>query len=295
MFKWLQRLRAAHSASATVLNMNRRNLGYVYPHNARRDFPIANDKLRCKAELEPLGIPLAKTHFAYRYFYELGSLFEDLSTLEEFVIKPSNGSAGNGILVIVGHENNEWIGINGKRYSIEALRRHISDIIFGVFSFDNQDAAIIEQRVIQHPTINALFDRGLADVRVIMFRHEPVLAMSRVPTLASDGKANLHQGAVGLGIDLESGRSTHAMLNGMPITVHPDSGVALLELEIPFWQEIIEHSRRVAEAVPLKYLGIDIAIAEHGPVLLEINARPGLEIQNVNKRAMRPLLEALYG
>lgn len=273
--------------------MNRRNLDYVYPYNARSDFPIANDKLLCKEMLAPLDVPLAKTHFSYRYFYELGNLSGDLAGLADFVIKPSNGSAGNGILVIVGRDGDEWLGINGKRYTIDALRRHISDIIFGVYSFDTQDAAIIEQRVIQHHVIDALFERGLSDVRIILFQHEPVLAMSRVPTLASDGKANLHQGAVGLGIDLDSGRTHYAMLQGEPIHRHPDSQVSLLEVAIPFWEEILFHSRRVAEAVPLKYLGIDIAIGEQGPVLLEINARPGLEIQNINQQAMRHLLEAV--
>jgi len=293
MANLLQRWRTLRDAAGNVLAMNRRNLGYVYPHNARCDFPIANDKLLCKEILDPLGVPLAKTHFSYRYFYELRNLDADLRGLEDFVIKPSNGSAGNGIVVIVGREGDEWLGISGKRYTIEALRRHLSDIIFGVYSFDNTDAAIIEQRVVQHPAINALFDRGLADVRIILFQDEPVMTMSRLPTLASDGKANLHQGAVGLGIDLESGCCQQAMLASVPITHHPDSGAELIGVKIPFWEEILCHSRTIAQAVPLKYLGVDIAIGEQGPVLLEINARPGLEIQNVNRQAMRPILEAI--
>ncbi len=293
MLNWLRRWRTLRLSADSVLSMNRRNLGYVYPHNMRRDFPIANDKLKCKEKLAPLGVPLAKTHYSYRYFYELHNLGRDLSALDEFVIKPSNGSAGNGILVIVGREGSEWRGINGKRYSIAVLRRHISDIIFGVYSFDNMDAAIIEQRVIQHPDISRLFDGGLADVRLIMFQHQSIQAMSRIPTLASDGKANLHQGAVGLGIDLESGTTRFAMLQGKPISQHPDSGASLLGFVIPFWNEILTHATRIAETVPLKYLGIDIAIAEEGPVVLEINARPGLEIQNVNRQAMRPLLESV--
>ncbi len=293
MVNWLQQWRMARAASRNVLTMNQRNLGYVYPHNKRCDFPIANDKLLCKEILADVGVPLAATHFSYQHFYELSNLDKDLRSLDDFVIKPSNGSAGNGIVVIVGREGNEWIGISGKRYRIEDMRRHIADIIFGVFSHDKQDAAIIEQRIVQHPVINNLFDRGLADVRVIMFQHEPVLTMSRVPTLLSDGKANLHQGAVGIGIDLQSGRSFRAMLKGEPITVHPDSGAELIGVELPFWDEIMQHSRNIAEAVPLKYIGIDIAIAAQGPVLLEINARPGLEIQNVTRRGMRPILEAM--
>ena len=293
MANWLQQWRSLREAGRHVLTMNQRNLGYVYPYNKRRDFPIANDKLLCKEILADVGVPLATTHFSYRYFYELTNLDADLRSLDDFVIKPSNGSAGNGIVVIVGREGNEWIGVSGKRYRIEDLRRHIADIIFGVFSHDKQDAAIIEQRIVQHQVINNLFDRGLADVRVILFQHKPVLTMSRVPTLMSDGKANLHQGAVGIGLDLQSGLSYRAMLKGEPITAHPDSGAELIGVQIPFWDEIMQHSRNIAEAVPLKYIGIDIAIAAQGPVLLEINARPGLEIQNVTRSGMRPILESL--
>lgn len=293
MANWLQQWRSLREAGRNVLTMNQRNLGYVYPYNKRRDFPIANDKLLCKEILAGVGVPLATTHFSYRYFYELVNLDADLRSLDDFVIKPSNGSAGNGIVVIVGREGNEWIGVSGKRYRIEDLRRHIADIIFGVFSHDKQDAAIIEQRIVQHQVINKLFDRGLADVRVILFQNKPVLTMSRVPTFMSDGKANLHQGAVGIGLDLQSGRSYRAMLKGEPITTHPDSGAELIGVQIPFWDEIIQHSRNIAEAVPLKYLGIDIAVAAQGPVLLEINARPGLEIQNVTRRGMRPILESI--
>lgn len=293
MANWLQQWLSLREAGCNVLTMNQRNLGYVYPYNKRRDFPIANDKLLCKEMLASVGVPLATTHFSYRYFYELANLDADLRSLEGFVIKPSNGSAGNGIVVIAGREGDEWIGVSGRRYRIEDLRRHIADIIFGVFSHDKQDAAIIEQRIVQHSVINNLFEHGLADVRVILFHHKPVLTMSRVPTLMSDGKANLHQGAVGIGIDLQSGRSYRAMLKGEPITTHPDSGAELIGVEIPFWAEIMHHARSIAEAVPLKYIGIDIAIAAQGPVLLEINARPGLEIQNVTRHGMRPLLESL--
>lgn len=293
MANWLQQWRSVREAGRHVLTMNQRNLGYVYPYNKRCDFPIANDKLLCKEILADVGVPLADTHFSYRYFYELANLDADLRSLDDFVIKPSNGSAGNGIVVIVGREGDKWIGVSGKRYRIEDLRRHIADIIFGVFSHDKQDAAIIEQRIVQHQVIDNLFDRGLADVRVILFQNQPVLTMSRVPTLMSDGKANLHQGAVGIGLDLKSGRSYRAMLKGEPITMHPDSGAELIGVQIPFWDEIIQHSRNIAEAVPLKYIGIDIAIAAQGPVLLEINARPGLEIQNVTRSGMRSILESL--
>lgn len=288
----LKRIMAAYYRASDVLGMNRRNLDYVYPYNARCHFPIANDKLLCKETLQRVGVPVPQTYFTYRYFFELATLEGDLLQLNEFVIKPAQGSAGNGIVVIVGREGNEWIGISGKRYGLSALRRHLSDIIFGVFSFDNADTAIIEQRIIQHEDINRLYDGGLADVRVILFKERPVLAMCRLPTDASDGKANLHQGAIGLGLDLNSGFTTHAFRQGMPLSHHPDSHKALEGVAIPHWQSLMEYAQKAARAVPLKYLGVDVALAQEGPVMLEINARPGLEIQNANRQPLRDLLES---
>jgi D-alanine-D-alanine ligase-like ATP-grasp enzyme len=40
-------------------------------------------------------------------------------------------------------------------------------------------------------------------------------------------------------------------------------------------------------------MGVDFAIdAHHGPLVLELNARPGLEIQNVTGIGLRALLES---
>jgi glutathione synthase/RimK-type ligase-like ATP-grasp enzyme len=119
------------------------------------------------------------------------------------------------------------------------------------------------------------------------------MSMTRVPTKQSDGKANLHQGALGIAIDIASGVTTHAQFLGQSIDRHPDSGIALLGRTLPFWPEVLALAVRAAQAVPLKYLGVDISISPAGPLLLEINVRPGLEIQNVNKRGMLGMLEAI--
>jgi len=156
-----------------------------------------------------------------------------------------------------------------------------------------QDKAIMEQRINQHQDMNKICDLGLADGRVILFNHQPTLAMSRIPTSESDGKANLHQGAIGLGINIESGKTQHAIKAGEVITHHPDSQQALLGITIPYWSDAMALAIKAAETVPLKYLGVDIAISENGPVMIEINARPGIEIQNANDTAMRQQLDQI--
>jgi len=288
---WLATWRQFRQGCSRVLAMNQRNLGFIYPNNARRHFPLADNKLMTKQLLGQGGVPVPETYRSYASFFELRRLAEELAPFDEFVIKPARGSGGGGIVVIGGREGDGWRSIGGRSYTLEEIRRHIADIIFGIYSFGLADEAIIEARIAQHPELEELSPFGLPDVRIILYRDDPVMAMLRVPTRASDGKANLHQGALGVGIDIATGRAHHAIHKGEAVTHHPDSGQPLLDLQLPCWKEVLRISRQAAEAVPLKYLGIDLAIGASGPLILEINVRPGIEIQNANMTGMRPLLE----
>ncbi|MDH4234169.1 MAG: alpha-L-glutamate ligase-like protein [Gallionella sp.] len=289
----LSRLKDARERAATVLSMNRRNLHYIYTRNERRHFQLADDKLLAKEVLVAAGVRMPETYRIYSYFYELRNLERDLDAYHEFVIKPAQGSGGNGIIVIVGRSGQDWLGISGKTYTLYDLQKHISDIIFGVYSFDLGDRAIIESRITQHAEMAELSPLGLADVRIIMCDNFPVMSMTRVPTRQSDGKANLHQGALGVAINIASGVTTHGRFLGQPIDRHPDSGIHLIGRTLPYWPEILDLAQRAARAVPLKYLGVDISVSPDGPQLLEINVRPGLEIQNVNQRGMLSILQAM--
>lgn len=295
MLDWWQRWCELRTRARAVLSMNQRNLRFIYPYNPRRHFPLADDKLRTKELMREVGVPVPATYRTYSYFYELQHLESDLSAHADFVIKPSKGSGGGGIVVIAGRQGPYWAGPGGRRYAVDALRKHISDVIFGVYSFDLADSAIVEERVRQHAEMSVLSPFGLADVRVILFQDEPMSAMTRVPTRASDGRANLHQGAVGIGIDLATGITAHAILHNEPVETHPDTGEPLLGRALPFWDEVLRVARLAGRAVPLKYLGVDISISPTGPVLLEINVRPGLQIQNANLAGLRARLEAWEG
>jgi len=289
----IKRLMEIRENARNVLSMNKRNLSYIYPSNHRQHFPVADNKLLTKALLKESNVTMPRTLATYDSFYELNSLADDLARHGDFVIKPARGSGGGGIIVFIDRQQSHWITPGGKRFTLDDIKKHITDIIFGIYSFGLNDVAIIEQRITQHPGITRLSPYGLADLRLITYRHHPILCMARIPTVASDGKANLHQGAVGLGIDMDTGITRHAILQEKDITHHPDTGKPLLEQQIPYWSRVIEMSHTAAGRAPLKYLGIDISISDNGPVLLEINVRPGLQIQNANQLGMRGLLEAV--
>ncbi len=286
--------RAPRAAVRAVLGMNRRNLDYVLPRNPRRHFDLANDKLRAKEVLSAAGVPVAPTLATFSSFHELKHLDERLGPLDEFVVKPARGHGGMGILVIAGRDGDRVRTAGGRLLGPDELRRHIADIVFGVYTFDRADVAIVEPRLVPAPFFAALYPDGLSDVRVITVDGHPAAAMIRVPTRASDGRANLHQGALGVAVDLDTGRIPRAWHRGAPCDTHPDTGAPLVGQVVPHWPDILTISRRAAAAVPLGYLGIDLIVdATRGPMLLEINARPGLEIQNVVGHGFRDRFRAL--
>ncbi|MDQ7057723.1 MAG: sugar-transfer associated ATP-grasp domain-containing protein [Ghiorsea sp.] len=272
--------------------MNQRNLEYIYPNNARSDFPIADNKLLTKQVLSQVGVSVPKTHVSYSSFFEMRNMAQDLAKYDEFVIKPAQGSGGGGILVMGSKHDGGWKTLGGTHYSLSEIKKHIADIVFGVYSFGLSDTAIIEAKVEQHEALNQLSPFGLTDVRMILCQHKPVLSMLRVPTKESDGKANLHQGALGVGIDIQTGQATYATHYGEAIEHHPDTEVSLQGFTLPFWDEIVRMSIKTAESVPLKYLGVDLVVSTDKPMVLEVNVRPGIEIQNANMIGMRKILKA---
>ena len=276
-----------------VLGMNRRNLEFVYPNNKRKYFDYANDKLLTKKTLSKAKLNIPETFFTVSYFYELNNLEDELKKHKNFVIKPASGSGGNGIIVISGYSDGMWISISSKKYSFEKIKKHIADIIFGVYSFGLSDTAIIEERIFQHKTITHLSPQGLADIRMINYKGINVKAMLRIATKESDGKANLHQGGIGVAIDIKKGNTFLAQIDGSDVTHHPDTDICLIDVSIPFWKDICTLCEETASLIPMGYLGIDIALSENGPVVLEVNARPGIEIQNVSDEGMLGLLHEI--
>ena len=267
-----------------IFGINRRNVELVYPHNRRRDYVLADDKLICKERLSADGIPVPETLAVCDGLFAIPSVLDHLESCQDFVIKPASGSGGDGIMV-VGQKigRGRWRKLDGRPVTRVEIRRHLANTVFGVHSKEMEDRAFVERRIVPHRTFEYLWRNGLCDLRVITLHAKPIVAMVRVPTLRSGGRANLHQGGIGLAVDLRTGNTVRAFYLGRSITRHPESGSLLVGIPIPAWYEILDISRRVAEAAPLKYLGIDLVVDRAiGPMVLEINARPGLEVQNVH-------------
>jgi alpha-L-glutamate ligase-like protein len=278
---------------SAVLGMNRRNVELVEALNPRYLRPYADDKILCKTMLAEAGVACPPTLTTCEGLYELPRLIDDLSELEDFVVKPSRGSGGDGIVVLgkrVGPMT--WQKAGGSPLSAEDLHTHCAHVLFGAYSKGAmEDRILVEPRIVAHPTYHQLWTDGLCDVRVITVHAEPIVAMVRVPTASSEGRANLHQGGLGLAVNLQTGRVVRAVRHGRVLTHHPDSGAPVIGLDLPLWKETVDLAVRAAEAAPLGLLGVDIVVdVNQGPLVLEINARPGLEIQNVHGEGLGALI-----
>ena len=279
--------------SRNILGMNARNFLYIRRYNSAEAKKIADDKLEMKSVLIKSGI---KSPNLFSIFYDRDSLKNyNWNELPErgFVIKPARGYAGSGILAIRKWDGEEGTTANGQSYNIKQLESHILDILEGAYSLKFlPDNAFIEERLRPHPFFKKLTGYGIPDLRVIVFNKIPIMAMMRLSTEESHGKANLHQGAIGFGIDIRTGITTHAILYDQQVNIIPNTKIKTRGIKIPNWEQVLLLSSKTQETCGLGYAGIDIVFdGIEGPMVLEVNARPGLSIQNANKASLRSRLE----
>lgn len=277
-----------------ILGMNRRNIACIGKHNPRRNYPLVDDKLLTKQTALAHGIPVPELYGTIEYQYQIADAVKTLEKYSSFVIKPVQGSGGKGILVIAGREGELYRKSSGSLIDAEEVRRHLSNILAGLHSLGGRnDRAMIEGLIDFDPWLAQYSYEGVPDIRVIAFRGVPVMAMMRCATHASDGKANLHQGAVGVGLDIDSGRAVRAVQHGELVEQHPDTGALFRELVVPHWDRILDLAASCVEMTGLGYIGADIVLDRNiGPMLLELNARPGLAIQVANMAGLRHRLRA---
>ena len=280
---------------AGVLGLNCRNGDYIMKFNSRRFYPLVDDKVLCKSRLQEQGLAVPDLIGVARSMRQASHIDDLLGDKNEFVIKPAHGSGGDGILVIKDRKADYFVDSDGNLVKHADLEHHLTNVIGGMYSLGGQtDVAMIESLVHFDRAFAELTYHGVPDIRVIVYRGYPVMAMTRLPTRASHGKANLHQGAIGVGVDLGSGITVGGVSGNDTVTVHPDTGSLVAGFEIPHWSSIVSMSARCYEAVELGYLGVDIVLdRDLGPLILELNARPGLNIQIANRQGLRGRLDAV--
>jgi alpha-L-glutamate ligase-like protein len=213
----------------------------------------------------------------------------------QFALKPSRGMGGEGIIVVKKRDidGKSWITTQRLKVTVDDLKLHTLDILEGAYSMGNiPDVAFIQEYVGRHKVFRKYAFRGTPDIRIIIFNKVPVMAMLRLPTKESGGRANLHQGAIGVGVDIATGITTKAILHGEQIAYKPGTERKLRGIKIPFWTTCLETAVKAQMVSGLGYLGVDIVLhPEKGPMVLELNAQPGLQIQLANMTGLKKRLE----
>ncbi|MBI5387585.1 MAG: alpha-L-glutamate ligase-like protein [Verrucomicrobia bacterium] len=289
---WLSWVRPRALRRRGVLGLNERNAGFVLPGNPRAHYPRVDDKLLTKRLCEDHGIPVPQTYAVIERVGDIRGFQELVRTRLDFVIKPAKGAEGRGIVVVLEHNHTTYTTAGNVPLTLADLRYHLETTLSGLFSLGGQpDRAIIERRLVRHPIFERVAVNGTPDIRVLLYRAVPVMAMVRLPTRASRGRANLHQGAVAAGLHLGTGGTFGGVCHDRAASVHPDTGASIAGLEVPGWRELLLAAVKLADVLEMDYLGVDFVLdAELGPVVLEANARPGLAIQIANRRGLLPRL-----
>ncbi len=278
-----------------VLGINRRNAEYTLRYNERRLYPLVDDKVHTKKIAIAAGLAVPELYGVIETPYQIRTLDAVLESHPDFALKPSRGSGGNGILVISGRSKNLYRKISGILMTRDELKYHASNILSGMYSLGGHpDRAMIEYRVRFDPVFEAISYQGVPDIRIIVFLGVPVMSMVRLPTRKSDGRANLHQGAIGAGIDIGTGITLTAVSGNEIVTEHPDTGNKITGVKIPKWDTLLKLAAQCYELTGLGYVGVDIVLDKFkGPLILELNARPGLNIQIANRAGLLPRLKLI--
>lgn len=280
---------------AGVIGMNRRNAEYIMRWNPRSLYPLVDDKVLTKKLAMANGIPTPPLYHVIRHHGDVASFPKAIQGRTEFAVKPARGSGGEGIILIREVSGEGFVKQNGAILNYEDMTYHMSSILSGIYSLGGlEDKVIIEGLIHPDPVFAPVTYQGVPDIRIISYRGVPAMAMVRLPTKASDGKANLHQGAIGAGVDIGRGTMLAAVHRNDVITHHPDTGHAVAGITIPYWEDILTIAARAYDITGLGYIGVDLVMDEkRGPLLLELNARPGIQIQVANRSGLLTRLEAV--
>ncbi|MBY0355054.1 MAG: alpha-L-glutamate ligase-like protein [Rickettsiales bacterium] len=271
-----------------IIGINARNLDFIFPENKRKLYPLVDDKLKTKRLAESAGIPTPELYGVIEFQNQAKQLEQLVAPHRSFVVKPSKGSGGGGIIVVDDIVESGFKKASGEIMSRGDMRYHLNNILSGMYAMGGQSDRVLLEYVVQFdPIFNDITFRGVPDLRIILYRGIPLMAMLRLPTRASDGKANLHKGGIGVGISMRDGITLHGVSGGKFMDNHPETSRSISGRQIPNWRKILEMASKLYDITGLGWLGADIVLDRtKGPMLLEANARPGLAIQVANREGL---------
>lgn len=264
---------------ATVLTRGKNNR-YVHALNSAAEWDVFDDKPEFFRRFAP---------YMGRDFLELEEAgAEELEAfgarLGRFLVKPRNGTHGDGVELIDAAAVTDW----------NSLYRRLKE----------EGRTLCEEVIPQHPDLDTLWPGSINTLRVItILKDGKVYLIDSYLRVGNSEKPvdNFNNGGLLMPVDRESGVVLTAARDkaGALYDRHPATGVAFRGFQIPLWDKVVELVEQAALVIPsIRYVAWDVAVTPTGAVLVEGNQYPGHDVfrlpgQNPDKTGILPVLDAV--
>jgi len=197
-------------------------------------------------------------------------------------IKPRNSNGGSGTERWI-FGNGQYVGKDGWTLDSQALCEHLAEL-------SRANSYLVQECLINHPELEQLTAGALSTLRMYTFANErgemehifSMFKMSQDPEAVVD---NIHRGGLAASVDPVTGLLGRATDSGKLARTgwldrHPVTGAQILGLRLPFWRQALDLALLAHQKLPAAYvIGWDVAITENGPVIVEGNKAPDIEIE----------------
>ncbi len=195
-----------------------------------------------------------------------------------FFSKPveSTGSAGTASIEGYDAAADELISADGRRVTVDQFVREVARY--------RERGYIFQERIATHPELRPVCGSAVSACRMLVRVEDGVPSLHRatwkIPAGANLADNFWRDGNMLGAIDPATGEITR-VVRGMAVDTvevenHPDSGEALKGRILPLWDEMKATALEAAATFPALWLqGWDIAIADRGPVIFEVEGDGG--------------------
>ena len=269
----------------------------------REDGLQLNDKLEFARVCQRAGLPIAEVvaHVRNGRFETVeGAPLEtkDMKLPEaDLFAKPSKGKGGRGTAIA------RYIGEGRYEYS-DGRTLAEAELIEAFAERSREQPVLVQKRLFNHPEMRDLCANALSCVRIMTCRNEDggyevtnaVLRMAQNMESTVDG---LHRGGIAARVDVDSGALGPGTDLGFKpgvgwVETSPRNGAQIAGRVLPDWPATRDLVLRGHAAFPYKFsIGWDVAITPDGPVIVEGNGAPCVDI--LQRVDCEPLGEKRFG
>jgi hypothetical protein len=200
----------------------------------------------------------------------------------DLFVKPSRGRGGRGA--------ERWDRVAPHIYRGPAGERlSAAELLDRLVRRSRQVPLVVQPRLTPHPEVARLTSGALPTARIVTCLNEQgqpevMISVFRMSIGSNRTVDNMHAGGIAAAPDIPTGRLSRASDLGMNarlgwFTAHPDTGEQIEGRVLPFWQEAKQLAIKAHRAFSDRtVVGWDIAILEDGPILVEGNGNPDMDI-----------------